>query len=108
MAPGLTLAHLLGFIKEFYAKLGYTKIRFKPTYNPYTESSVEALYYDEKRGKWMELINSGIFRAESLRPYGINCPVIAWGMGVERVAMLMLGSSKLKDLVGPTTDVTWL
>ena len=108
MADGLNLSHLLGFIKEFYAKLGFDKIKFKMTYNPYTESSVEALYFDEKRGKWMELINSGIFRPESLAPYGITQPVIAWGMGLERLAMLMLGANKLKDIVGPTADLEWL
>lgn len=108
MADGLNLTHLLGFIKEFYAKLGFDKIKFKMTYNPYTESSVEALYYNEKRGKWMELINSGIFRPESLAPYGITQPVIAWGMGLERLAMLLLDANKLKDIVGPTADLEWL
>ena len=108
MADGLNLSHLLGFIKEFYAKLGFDKIKFKVTYNPYTESSVEALAYDEKHGKWMELINSGIFRPESLAPYGIKQPVIAWGMGLERLAMLLLGANKLKDIVGPTSDLQWL
>ncbi|HLP79025.1 MAG TPA: phenylalanine--tRNA ligase subunit alpha [Acidobacteriota bacterium] len=108
MAEGLTLADLLGFIKEFYAKLGFHNIKFKPTYNPYTESSVEAFYYDERRKAWMELINSGIFRPESLAPYGIKVPVIAWGMGLERLAMIMLEQNKLKDIIGPTTDIKWL
>jgi phenylalanyl-tRNA synthetase alpha chain len=108
MAPGLTLAHMLAFIKEFYAKLGFTQIKFKPTYNPYTESSVEAFYYDPVRKKWMELINSGIFRPESLEPYGITVPVIAWGMGLERLAMLMHNASRLKDLIGTQTSLDWI
>ena len=53
---------------------------------------------DEKRGKWIELINSGIFRPESLAPYGITQPVIAWGMGLERLAMLLLGAT-IQDLL---------
>jgi len=108
MDDGLTIQHLLGFIKEFYKKLGYEKIRFKTTYNPYTEPSVEAMFYDEKRGKWLELINSGMFRPESLAPYGITQPVIAWGLGLERLAMLLLEQNKLKDLIGPSADLTWL
>ncbi len=108
MGDGLTLQHLLGIIKEFYAKLGFTKIKFKPTYNPYTESSIEALYFDEKRQKWLELINSGIFRPESLAPFGITKPIIAWGLGLERLAMLLLDQNRLKDMIGPTSDLRWL
>ncbi|MFT4312874.1 MAG: phenylalanine--tRNA ligase subunit alpha [Candidatus Woesearchaeota archaeon] len=108
MDDGLTIEHLLGFIKTFYQKLGYDKIKFKTTYNPYTEPSVEALYYDEKRGTWLELINSGIFRPESLAPYGITQPVIAWGLGLERLAMLLLEQGKLKDIIGPQSDLKWL
>lgn len=108
MDDGLTLKHLMAFIKKFYGKMGLHKIKFKLTYNPYTESSLEALYYDEKRGKWMELINSGIFRPESLEPYGIKKPIIAWGLGLERLAMTLYKLDKLKDLVGPGCDIEWL
>lgn len=108
MQEGLTLKHLMGFIKEFYAKLGINEIKFKVAYNPYTEPSLEALYYNKKRKKWMELINSGIFRPESLAPFGINKPIIAWGLGFERLAMTLYELDKLRDLVGPTCDLEWL
>jgi len=108
VGDNLTLADLMGFVKEFYAKLGITKIRFKPTYNPYTEPSMEAHYYDEKKKKWYALINSGIFRPESLAPYGITKSIIAWGMGATRVASVLTGTSKLKDLVGPHCSFDWL
>lgn len=108
VGDNLTLADLMGFVKEFYAKLGITKIRFKPTYNPYTEPSMEAHYYDEKKKKWYALINSGIFRPESLAPYGITKSVIAWGMGATRVASLLTGTSRLKDMVGPHCGLDWL
>lgn len=104
----LSLADLMGFIKEFYARLGIRKIRFKPTYNPYTEPSLEAHYFDEKRKKWYALINSGIFRPESLYPYGIKKSVIAWGMGASRVAALLNRKNNLRDLVGPTVDFEWI
>ena len=108
MADDLTLSDLMGFIKEFYAKIGITKIRFKPTYNPYTEPSMEAHYYDEKKKKWYALINSGIFRPEALYPYGIKKTVIAWGMGVNRIASLLNNKNNLRELVGATCDIEWI
>ncbi len=109
MGDDLSLADLMGFVKEFYSKLGITKIRFKPTYNPYTEPSMEAHYYDERLGKWYALINSGIFRPEALAPYGINKTVIAWGMGASpRMVNLIYQKAKLKELVGPEVDIEWL
>ncbi|MAG20058.1 hypothetical protein CL618_01345 [archaeon] len=108
MGDNLTLADLMGFIKEFYKKLGITKIKFKPTFNPYTEPSMEAHYYNEKLGKWYALINSGIFRPEALAPYGITKSVIAWGMGSSRIAAILTGKKKLKDLFGPEVDINWI
>ena len=108
IGDNLTLTDLMGFIKEFYARLGIRKIRFKPTYNPYTEPSLEAHYYDEQKDKWYALINSGIFRPESLYPYGIKKTVIAWGMGASRVASLLNKKNNLRELVGPTVDFEWI
>ncbi len=108
IGDNLSLTDLMGFIKEFYARLGIAKIRFKPTYNPYTEPSLEAHYYDEKKDKWYALINSGIFRPESLYPFGINKSIIAWGMGASRVAALLTKKNNLRDLVGPTIDFDWI
>ena len=108
MDKDLTLRDLMGYIKEFYAKLGIYKIKFKPTYNPYTESSMECLGYNEELGKWIELINSGMFRPESLEPYGINVPVIAWGFGVERLAMMLNKRKDLRDILGNSNDINWL
>ena len=108
MADDLTLSDLMGFIREFYAKLGIKKIRFKPTYNPYTEPSMEAHYYDEKKKKWYALINSGIFRPEALYPFGIKKTVIAWGMGVSRIASLLNRKDNLRELIGTTCDIEWI
>lgn len=105
----LSLADLMGFIREYYAKLGIDKIKFKPTYNPYTEPSMEAHYYDAKMKKWYALINSGIFRAETLEPLGLKeKTIIAWGMGASRVATLLAGVSSMRDLTGATCDLEWL
>ncbi len=108
MGEGLTLRHLMGIIREFYGKLGLTKIRFKPTYNPYTEPSMEAAAYNPQLGKWVELINSGMFRKESLAPFGIDVPVIAWGFGLERLAMFMYEKSTLREIMGPDVSVDFI
>lgn len=108
IADNLSLADLMGFVKEYYAKLGITKIKFKPTYNPYTEPSMEAHYYDEKMKKWYALINSGIFRPETLKPFGINKTIIAWGMGATRVAALLSDKQSMREITGATCDFEWL
>ncbi len=108
MGEGLTLRHLMGIIQEFYRKLGLTKIRFKPTYNPYTEPSMEAAAFHPALGKWIELINSGMFRAESLAPFGVKVPVIAWGFGVERLALFLHEKNTLKEIMGPEVDVDFI
>ncbi|MEM0438056.1 MAG: phenylalanine--tRNA ligase subunit alpha [Candidatus Micrarchaeia archaeon] len=108
IGDNLSLADLMGFVREYYARLGITKIRFKPTYNPYTEPSMEAHYYDPKLGKWYALINSGIFRPETLKPLGIEKSVIAWGMGASRIAMLLTGVQSMRDITGGTCDFEWL
>jgi len=105
MEEGLTLRDLMGYVKEFYAQLGVTKIKFKPTYNPYTEPSMECLGYSDTLGRWIELINSGIFRPEALEPFGITVPVIAWGFGVERLAMLLYGQEDIRNVFGTYVDL---
>ncbi len=108
MDEGLTLRDLMGYIKEFYSKMGIHKIKFKPVYNPYTEPSMEAYGYNEQLGKWIELINSGIFRPESLEPYGINVPVIAWGLSVERLAMMLYKQNDIREVFGTLNDINFL
>ena len=108
MDENLTLKDLMGYIKEFYEKLGVHKIKFKPTYNPYTEPSMECYGFNEETKEWVELINSGIFRPEALEPFGIKTPVIAWGLGVERLASLLLKQKDIRNLLGATADLKWL
>jgi len=101
------LAELIGFITEFSKRLGLKKIKFKPTYNPYTEPSVEASVYYEKEKRWMEFINAGVFRREALEPYKIKNNVIAWGLGVERVAMILY-QKPIKEIYGDECNLDWL
>lgn len=104
--PKVTFRDLLGYLKEFYLKMGFEKIRFRPGYFPYTEMSVEPEVYFEDRGEWIELGGSGIFRPEVTRPLGIDCPVLAWGLGVERMMMLTLDIDDLRTIYG--NDLAWL
>jgi len=101
------LAELIGFITEFAKRLGLKKIKFKPTYNPYTEPSVEASVYYDKEKRWMEFINAGVFRREALEPYKIKNNVIAWGLGVERVAMILY-QKPIKEIYGDECNLDWL
>jgi phenylalanyl-tRNA synthetase alpha chain len=94
MDDGVTFGNLLGILREFYNRMGFESVRFKPSYYPYTEPSLDAEVYVEGIG-WMEMGGAGIFREEVTAPLGINYPVLAWGLGVSRIAMLRLG---LKDL----------
>jgi phenylalanyl-tRNA synthetase alpha chain len=97
-APGASLRDLMGLQKEFYAKMGIKKVKFWPTFFPYTEPSLQSMIYNEKLEKWVELFGMGIFRPEVTEPLGIKNPVLAWGGGLERIAMLRFGLNDVRDL----------
>lgn len=92
------LATLLGTLTAFYQKMGFQKVRFKPAFYPYTEPSVDVMVYMENRGKWLEMGGSGIFRPEVTEPLGCKHPVLAWGLGVERLAMIRYGFNDIRQL----------
>jgi phenylalanyl-tRNA synthetase alpha chain len=101
-----TFQDLLGLLKEFYRKLGFEKIRFFPSYFPYTEPSLEVqVYYEEKR-QWLELGGAGVFRPEVCLPIWGKYPVLAWGLSLERPTMLMMGLKDIRQFY--RNDVTWL
>ena len=103
----LTLGDLIGMLNEFFAKLGMTRLRFKPAYNPYTEPSMEVFAYHEGLKKWIEVGNSGVFRPEMLQSMGFDerVSVIAWGLSLERPTMIKYGVSNIRDLVGHKVDL---
>ncbi|MCP5104503.1 MAG: phenylalanine--tRNA ligase subunit alpha, partial [bacterium] len=101
-----SLAGLLGTLKEFYAKMGFKKIKFKPDFFPYTEPSIEVSGYMESRDKWIELGGSGIFRPEVTRPFGCDVPVMAWGLGLERLAMMRYNITDIRELYWSDLDET--
>ena len=94
--PNANFRHLLGYLKQFYKKMGYDKIRFRPAYFPYTEPSVEVDVWHEERKVWLELGGAGMMRPEvSVALLGKNIPILAWGQGVDRIIM---DYYKIKDL----------
>jgi phenylalanyl-tRNA synthetase alpha chain len=98
------LASLLGTLATFYSRMGIDDIKMKPAFFPYTEPSVEV--HIKWAGRWMEMGGAGIFRPEVTEPFGCKVPVLAWGLGLERLAMARFGLSSIKDLYQPRLD--WL
>ncbi len=98
------LATLLGTLSEFYRKMGFEKVKFKPGFFPYTEPSAEAFFYMESKKSWIELGGSGVFRPEVTRPFGCNVPVLAWGLGLDRLAMLRYGINDIRELFWSDLD----
>ena len=100
--PDASLPMLITTLKTFYSKMGYPDVRVRPAYFPYTEPSAEVdiLW----RGEWLELGGSGIFRPEVTEPLGTEWPVCAWGMGLERLAMLILDLDDIRQLYQPDLE----
>jgi len=95
------LQQLLGYLREFLNKMGFKKIRFRPHYFPYTEPSLEADVWDEKKGKWIEIVGAGIFRPEVTIPiFGRHIPVLAWGYGFDRLVTDNFQITDLRDIFG--------
>jgi phenylalanyl-tRNA synthetase alpha chain len=91
--------HLLGYLKQFFKKMGYEKARFRPAYFPYTEFSVEIDIFHPVHKKWVELGGAGIFRPEVVKPLlGIDIPVLAWGPGFDRMIMEFFKINDIREL----------
>jgi phenylalanyl-tRNA synthetase alpha chain len=91
--------HLLGYLKIFFKKMGFEKIRFRPSYFPYTEPSVEVDVWHPEKKIWLELGGAGIFRPEVTIPLlGEHIPVLAWGPGFDRMLMSYYEIKDLREL----------
>ncbi len=108
MAEELSVRDLMGTFEELYAQLGIYDLEYKPHYNPYTEPSFELFGTHPETGELIEIGNSGIFRDEMLRPLGIEADVMAWGLALERLAMLITGESDIRNVHGTLVDLDFL
>lgn len=90
--------HLLGLLELFAKQVARApEVKFVPAYFPFTEPSVEVHMRHPELG-WMELGGAGIFRPEVTRPHGVENTVIAWGLGLDRMAMVALGIRDIRHL----------
>lgn len=102
----LTFRDLLGVLEMFALEIaGADKVKFRPDYFPFTEPSVELVAYKEEAG-WLEFGGAGIFRQEVTLPLGIDVPVLAWGLGVDRLFMMKANINDIRMLF--TKDLGWL
>jgi len=103
----LNFRHLLGILRMFALEIANEpNFTFVPSYYPFTEPSVDLMAYSESEGEWVELGGAGIFREEVTRPLGVDMPVIAWGMGIDRLAMFNLGIDDIRELF--SHNLQWL
>lgn len=93
-----TFNNLVWYLKEFFRKMGYEKIRLIPSHFPYTEPSVEVEVFDEDKKEWIEFGGAGIFRPEVVVPlFGEDVPVLAWGLGLERILKEPFNISDIRE-----------
>ena len=80
------------FAKEMFGK--DTKMRFRPSYFPFTEPSAEVDIWNEKLNQWMEILGCGMVNPNVLENVGYDSERyqgFAFGMGIERIAMIKYG-----------------
>lgn len=104
-AEEINFSNLLGVLKEFYHQLGF-KVRFRPAYFPYTYLSTECEIFLPDKQSWIELGGAGMFRPEVLEPLGVETPVAAFGLGIERLSMIRLVIKDIRMLY--QSDLGWL
>ena len=93
-----SFASLLGTLQAFYRKMGFDKFQFRPAFFPYTEPSVEIFVWSERKQDWVEMGGAGMFRPEVTEPLGCKSPVLAWGLGLERLAMFRYELGSIGEL----------
>ncbi|MBN1275225.1 phenylalanine--tRNA ligase subunit alpha [Candidatus Woesearchaeota archaeon] len=97
--PNANLRHLKGYLEEFYKKMGFPKVRMRPGHFPYTEPSVEPEVWHPAKKEWVEMGGAGIFRPEVTKTLiGEEIPVLAWGLGLERIIAPHYGITDIREL----------
>jgi len=97
--PNANLKNLKGYLTQFYKKMGYPKVRMRPAHFPYTEPSAEVEVLHPIKKQWIELGGAGIFRPEVTKPLlGFECPVAAWGIGIDRSLMDQCAIKDIREL----------
>ena len=98
LGENVNLRTLLGMLEMFATEVaGAKEVKYVPGYFPFTEPSIEVHIKHPVLG-WFELGGSGIFRPEVTESLGVNVPVAAWGIGIDRMALMALGLNDLREL----------
>jgi len=115
------MGHLKGVLEEFaraFFEVDRVRMRFRPSYFPFTEPSAEVDIGCSRRGgelrigegdDWLEILGCGMVHRRVLEHVGLDPEEwqgFAWGMGVDRVAMLKYGIPDLRAFF--ESDLRWL
>jgi len=89
----VTFSDLKGTLEYFVKKMfgSKTKMRFRPSFFPFTEPSAEVDIWSEKNNQWLEILGSGMVDPEVFKAVNVDNNLwngFAFGMGVERICML--------------------
>ena len=104
LGEDVNLKTLLGLLKMFAEEVaGAEEVRYVPGYFPFTEPSIEVHIKHPVLG-WFELGGSGIFRPEVTKALGVDVPVLAWGLGIDRMALMHLNLNDLRELFTPNIE----
>ncbi len=104
----VNFTHLKSLIYKIVTSLfgSKVKIRFRPSYFPFTEPSAEVDILSEN-GKWLEILGCGIVNPVVLKNCNINPEKFsgfAFGLGIERIAMLKFGVRDIRDFYKSNLD----
>lgn len=106
IGESMTFNEMLGMLKLFAVEIaGAEKVKFFPDYYPFTEPSAQLSARHPEMG-WIEFAGAGIFRPELTEPLGVKQPVLAWGLGIDRLAMFKLGIKDIREIFSHNLD--WL
>ena len=115
------IAHLKWILEEFckaFFEVEQVKMRFRPSFFPFTEPSAEVDIQCSRKGgeirfgegtDWLEILGCGMVHPNVLRNCGLDPDEyqgFAWGMGIDRIAMLKYGMPDLRAFFD--ADVRWL
>ena len=115
------IAHLKWILEEFckaFFEVEQVKMRFRPSFFPFTEPSAEVDIQCSRKGgeirfgegtDWLEILGCGMVHPNVLRNCGLDPDEyqgFAWGMGIDRIAMLKYGMPDLRPFF--EADVRWL
>ncbi len=118
---GSHLGHLKWILEEFckaFFEVPQVKMRFRPSFFPFTEPSMEVdIQCDRKGGEvrfgegndWLEILGCGMVHPNVLKNCGLDpneYQGFAWGMGIDRIAMLKYGMPDLRAFF--EADVRWI